>query len=437
MGEVLKIAEALWSGDTDVYTHHPFGPPYGLESIEEGISFIKGFANTIVLETQEGLVIVDPGGSVDYRKKYEAIRKATDSPLHTAIYTHGHIDHVFGVSLFVAEEAARPNIIAHRLLPDRLQRYIRTNGWNSAINGRQFRGGAGSVPWPDQFDYPTLTYADRLDITVGGQEIRIRHTRGETDDHSWIYLPGSGVLCTGDLFIYAIPNAGNPQKVQRYAAEWASGLEEMAALAPKVLLPGHGFPIIGADRVREALLNTAQLLEYLDTRTVALMNEGASLDRILHEVRMPENLSDLPYLQPVYDEPEFIVRNIYRLYGGWYDGIPSHLKPAPEAAQAREIAALAGGAKRLAERAEKIVDEGDCRLACHLADWAVLAAPDDESVRAAAGRVYMARIEIEPSTMAFGLFTSAARSYGASMETERLKKGHLIMAQVQRGQLKK
>ena len=22
----------------------------------------------------------------------------------------------------------------------------------------------------------------------------------------------------------------------------------------------------------------------------------------------------------VYDEPEFIVRNIWRLYGGWYDG---------------------------------------------------------------------------------------------------------------------
>lgn len=436
MGEVLEIAEALWTGAADVYTHHPFGRPYGLERIVDGVLFFKGFANTIVLETMAGLVIIDPGGSIDCHTKYEAIRASTDAPLHTAIYTHGHIDHVFGVSLFAAEGAPRPNVIAHRRLPDRLQRYLRTNGWNSVINGRQFRGGAGTVPWPDEFYHPNVTYAEKLDIAAGKQKILIRHARGETDDHSWVYLPGSRVLCTGDLFIYAIPNAGNPQKVQRYAAEWALGLAEMASLAPDILLPGHGFPIIGADRVREALLNTARLLEHLDTRTVALMNEGACLDRILREVRIPEELSGLPYLQPIYDEPEFIVRNIYRLYGGWYDGIPSHLKPAPEAAQAREVAALAGGAKRLAERAENLVAEGDCRLACHLADWAVMADPGNGSVQAAAGRVYMARSRLEPSTMAFGIFTSAARSYGAKMEARRQEKGHLIMAQAERGRPK-
>jgi alkyl sulfatase BDS1-like metallo-beta-lactamase superfamily hydrolase len=152
---------------------------------------------------------------------------------------------------------------------------------------------------------------------------------------------------------------------------------------------------------------------------------------------MPEKLSSLPYLQPIYDEPEFIVRNIYRLYGGWYDGIPSHLKPAPEAAQAKEIAALAGGAETLAERAEELVREGDCRLACHLADWAFLADPDNASVRVSAGRVYMARMKIESSTMAYGIFTSAARSCGASMEGEWMEKGHLIMAQTERGRLKR
>jgi alkyl sulfatase BDS1-like metallo-beta-lactamase superfamily hydrolase len=27
----------------------------------------------------------------------------------------------------------------------------------------------------------------------------------------------------------------------------------------------------------------------------------------------------------VYDHPEFIARNVYRLYGGWYDGDPANI----------------------------------------------------------------------------------------------------------------
>ena len=36
------------------------------------------------------------------------------------------------------------------------------------------------------------------------------------------------MLHPGDLFIWAVPNAGNPQKVQRFASDWAAALREMA-----------------------------------------------------------------------------------------------------------------------------------------------------------------------------------------------------------------
>jgi len=436
MGEILRIAEALWARETDTYTHHPFGPPYGLEQVAKGVHFVKGFANAIVVETSEGLIIVDPGGNVDAQAKYAGIRKVLGARLRTAIYTHGHVDHIFGVPLFLAEGQGNVQVISHERLIDRLRRYIKTDGWNSVINTRQFRGGAETVPWPLEYHEPDVTYSHRLDLTVGGQEIQIRHCRGETDDHSWIYFPGPRVLCTGDLFIYAVPNAGNPQKVQRYAADWARGLCEMAALEPEILLPGHGFPVVGRDRVREALLNTARMLDHLDQRTIELMNQGASLDRIIHEISAPEDLVECPYLQPVYDEPEFIVRNIYRLYGGWYDGIPSHLKPASEAEQAAEIASLAGGADKLAARAEMLSADGNHRMACHLADWAVMADDGNPQIRAMAGRIYMARARVEPSTMALGIYMTAARSFGAPIEGERLKKGQLIMAQAERGRFR-
>ena len=108
-----------------------------------------------------------------------------------------------------------------------------------------------------------------------------------------------------------------------------------------------------------------------------MMNDGATLDEIVHTVRAPERLLERPYLRPVYDEPEFVVRNVWRLYGGWFDGNPARLKPPRDAVLAAEVAALAGGAVALADRAAEIADDGDLRLAAQLIEWAAAAAPDD------------------------------------------------------------
>jgi alkyl sulfatase BDS1-like metallo-beta-lactamase superfamily hydrolase len=243
---------------------------------------------------------------------------------------------------------------------------------------------------------------------VGGVRFQLFHARGETDDHTWVWLPERRVLFTGDLFIWATPNAGNPQKVQRYPQDWARALRAMMALEPELLLPGHGVPIVGAARVRQALDETATLLEHLHDETVRLMNEGARLDEIVHTVRAPAHLLKRPYLKPVYDEPEFVVRNVYRFYGGWWDGNPAHLKPAPDAAVAREIAALAGGAGALAARARAVADGGDLGLACHLIEFAAQAAPDDAAVRAARAAIYDRRAAEVRSVMARGVYRAAA-----------------------------
>ena len=39
---------------------------------------------------------------------------------------------------------------------------------------------------------------------------------------------------------------------------------------------------------------------------------------------------------------EFVVRNVWRRYGGWWDGDPARLKPPTRAALATELAALGG-----------------------------------------------------------------------------------------------
>ena len=190
-----------------------------------------------------------------------------------------------------------------------------------------------------------------MTFTQGGLTFELRHARGETDDATWTFVPELGVLHPGDLFIWAVPNAGNPQKVQRFASDWAAALREMAGCGAELMLCGHGVPIFGADRIRQALTDTAELLDAIETQTLALMNRGVPLDRVLHEVEVPERLRQLPYLQPVYDHPQFLVRNVWRRYGGWYDGEPDNLLPAPRAEQAAEWVALAGGLEAVLARA--------------------------------------------------------------------------------------
>jgi len=408
--DLLDLAEQRWQGDPAALQRHPFSHLGAYAQIADRSAFVASFANVSAFSTDDGLVLVDTGGHLLAHVARETLRTWSTEPLHTAVFTHGHIDHCFGVEGYDAENAERglppPRVVAHAALPARFDRYRATAGYNATINRRQF--GLDDLEWPLDYRYPDQTYVSRLDLDVGGTRFELHHARGETDDHTWVHVPERRVLCTGDLFIWASPNCGNPQKVQRYPAEWATALRTMAALDADVLLPGHGLPVIGATRVREALTDTARLLEHLHTETLAMMNDGASLDEILHTVRAPAELLERPYLRPVYDEPEFIVRNIWRLYGGWYDGLPSRLKPAPDADVARELAALAGGAGALATRAAELGDRGELRLAAHLADWAALAAPDDGAVHDARAMVYERRVAAEASTMSKGVFRWAA-----------------------------
>lgn len=378
--DVLDLAERLWTGEVDTADVHPWSVSGEATEVADRTAFLPGFANVSAFATDEGLVLVDTGSPFTAGAVHERVRRWTDLPLHTAVFSHGHIDHVFGVAPFAEERREpAPRVVAHAAVTARFDRYRRSAGWNAHVNRRQF--GLDDLEWPTDYPEPDLTYDDRLDLTVVGERVVLHHARGETDDHTWTWFPQRRVLCTGDLFTWACPNAGNPQKVQRFPREWAAALRVMVGLDAEVLLPGHGVPIVGSERIGTALTDTADLLDHLHDETLALMNEGVDLDTIVHRVRAPQHLLDRPYLRPIYDDPEFVVRNVWRLYGGWWDGDPSTLKPAPAADVAREVAALAGGAGRLADRAAELLRSGDLRLAAHLVEFAGRAAPDDEDVQ--------------------------------------------------------
>lgn len=407
---MLDLADKLWRGEVPIEDAHPFAPRHELVEVAPRTAFIASFGNVCAFETSEGLVLVDTGSQFASPTIREALRNWSAAPVHSIIYSHGHVDHVMGTALYDDEAIAlarpRPQVIAHEAVIARFQRYRLTAGYNSIINRRQFQ--LTELIWPTDFRMPDRTYHDALSFMVGGESFELHHARGETDDATWVWVPDRGIVACGDLFIWTLPNCGNPQKVQRYALDWIHALHEMAATRPDVLLPGHGLPIIGRDRINQTLLESAELLQSLHDQTVDLMNGGASLDQVIHSVIPPADLMARPYLKALYDEPEFIVRNIWRLNGGWWDGDPSQLKPAPVAAVAAEVARLAGGAAKLAARARELAEAGDLRLASNIVELAARAEPDDEVVTATRAAIYAARAELETSTMSRGIFNWAA-----------------------------
>lgn len=400
-----------------------------LSELVNGLAIVESFSHVVVWDSGEGLVCFDTSSAGSAPAIIEAISRWSTASFHSLVYTHGHVDHVGGSGAFAAHATSRgyqtPQVIGHRNVIRRFDRYQYTNNWNVAINRRQFGGiraehGYGLVSrdepqsqvehfLPENCVRPNIEVSDFSEMTFGDTRVEFHHARGETDDHLWAWIPDKKWVFTGDFMCWNFPNAGNPQKVQRYPIEWAAALRAIVTRQPEMLLPAHGLPIEGSQRIAKVLNEIADVLDQLVRDVIEMMNAGERLSTIIHSVRVPEEQLAKPYLRPMYDEPEFMIRNVWRQFGGWWDGNPSHLKPSPDDVLAREIASMSGGAHAVITRAQQLAENGDLRLACHLADFAGDAAPDDPEIHETRAHIYELRRKNELSLMAKGIFKGASR----------------------------
>ena len=439
MADLLALSTRIVdSGKADEPVNRTSGE---LSEIAEGLAMVESFSHVVTWNSGDGLVCFDTSHVNTGQQVVDSIRSWSSDPFNALVYTHGHVDHVGGSVAFGANAAAlghqAPRVIGHKNVQQRFDRYRYTNDWNVAINARQFGGIRGDVNSimndlrpadgaPRLSDFIPRNTLDTTDVVdkfasmkFGDTEVEFHHGRGETDDHLWSWFPEKNWIASGDFVIWNFPNAGNPQKVQRWPIEWAAALRDMIAKGPELLLPAHGLPIAGKERIARVLDEIATALENLVRDVVTMMNAGETLNTIIHTVRVPEATLGKPYLRPLYDEPEFVVRNIWRLFGGWWDGAPSRLKPSPDEVLAVELASLSGGADVLMRRAAELAASGDLRLACHLADFAGWAAPDEPEIHQMRAEIYETRRKSETSLMSKGIFKGAMR------ESEKIVKAAL------------
>jgi alkyl sulfatase BDS1-like metallo-beta-lactamase superfamily hydrolase len=343
--------------------------------------------NAVIVKTVEGLVIIDTGMSPAGPALYDAARKVSDLPVHTIIYTHGHVDHSYGTWAFI-EAGETPQIVAHENILDRFKRYLRLRGSiakNMSQPLEQLPAADSDIIWP------TITFNDSLNLEIGNELFVLKHHKGETDDQLYVWIPGRKILASADYYQGFLPNAGNGKRVQRYVGDWAIALQEMAGLKAEVLLPGHGNVLEGKERIGENLSILAETLLFIESYTIDGLNNGLRKDQIFQSIVLPDRLRDHPSLQTLYVSEKDISKMVIRQYTGWWDDIPSNWSPSTIENQSKVITEMAGGIPNMISVARNMV-KSDIAMATHIADWAFFSEPENEEVQKLVIEVYSKRI---------------------------------------------
>lgn len=369
--------------------------------VTDGVHVAVGFglANSILLEGDDGVVIVD---TMESAKAAQVVKqefdKITDKPVKGVIYTHNHADHVFGTRVFAGDDD--PDVYSHAstlvyldrvvnvLRPILFRRSMRQFG-NYLPDAERINCGIGPELEFDRETQPDLirpnrTFdGDRMDVTIAGIDLVLVHAPGETPDQIFVWLPKKRVLLPGDNFYKSFPNLYAIRGTSyRDVMDWVRSIDKMRALRPAYLVPSHTRPLRGVDDIESTLTDYRDAIQFVHDQTVRNMNAGLAPDAIVERVRLPQHLASKPYLQEFYGRVDWSVRSIFTGYLGWFDGNASGLAPLPALERARRMSVLAGGSETLRVRAHDAFDTGDHAWALELSDALLALDPNDDVARA-------------------------------------------------------
>ena len=412
---VLAISAPAVAQDADPYRIEPSIHPELAEhtrhfdkkvyKIGENIYSAVGWslANTIMIVGDEGVIIVDPG--VNYETSVEsekALRAFSGKPVKAVIYTHFHPDHWGGVKAWVSEDdvkAGDVEVIAHDTLLGNVIRQGGTIGPILAMRSAYTFGGA--LPPEDSkgmnggigpsegggtatFIAPTRTFSDTLDIEIDGIRMHLVHVPSEAPDEVAVWLPDSEILLSGETIQGpTLPNIHTIRGTKfRDPLQWYRSIDVLRSFGAKDMVPSHGQPVYGADKVEEVLQMTRDGIQFVHDQTIRHMNRGLTPEELAQVVAFPPYLADYkPYLREYYGTVKHGVRQIYNGYLGFFDGDPTTLDPVERVEAARRYVALMGGREKVLEAAKAAYEDGDNQWSAELATHLIRIDHEDRDAR--------------------------------------------------------
>jgi len=193
----------------------------------------EGRPNAGFIVTGDGVVVIDALASPAQGEQLVlAIRSVTREPIRWLVLTHHHPDHHFGA---VALRRAGARVMAHPDVStgvDEQSREAAESAWTLVVGKEQMVGFAYA-------DVPDRAVVAADTLRLGAKRIVIAHPwRGaaHTAGDLIVWLPVERVLFAGDLLI----EDGVTMVVDGSGKGLLAALDTLAALAPRIAVPGHG-----------------------------------------------------------------------------------------------------------------------------------------------------------------------------------------------------
>ena len=237
----------------------------------------------IVVAEREALVVDTGMGPKNGRRVLDKARALTDKPLVLTI-THFHPEHGFG-----AQELSDARIVYNRAQQEELAE----KGASYLDMFRSFGDAVAEQLEGVELVDPDEVYDGELTLDLGGTTVELRefglaHTRGD----QVVFLPGQGVLFTGDLVetrLFPIFPWFPPDDADVNGSKWIDVLGRLEALEPDVVVPGHG-EVGGPDLIGQV---RAYLEDVRERVSAASDGRGSEEVKAAPGARDPRGVSDL------------------------------------------------------------------------------------------------------------------------------------------------
>jgi glyoxylase-like metal-dependent hydrolase (beta-lactamase superfamily II) len=210
----------------------PPEPPKPKLSLEVLTGTPEGFLVTSTLISGEKeAVLIDAQFTLPDAKAVAEKVKASDKQLTTVYVTHSHPDHYFG---FAALKEAFPEVKLVAL-PSTVAEIEKT--WAAKVKQWKplYKDSITDKPVvPEALTTTTLTLEGETLELVGG-------VQGDDSANSYVWIPSLKAVIGGDIVYDAVfPWTAETTPDTRQA--WSGTLDELAALKPEVVVPGHQKP---------------------------------------------------------------------------------------------------------------------------------------------------------------------------------------------------